>query len=59
MPAVRSQMFRSRAIATEQQAREAPDPARKREWEELAMAWHLKAHLAAKESGDVTQIEFA
>jgi hypothetical protein len=59
MPAFRSQMFRLRAIATEQRAREASDPTSKREWEDLAIEWHLQAHLAAQEGGDISQIEFA
>jgi hypothetical protein len=38
-----SSTYRLRALAREQRAREASDPAIKKEWEELAIQWHLPA----------------
>ncbi len=37
-----------RALGCEQQAREASDPAIKREWEALAIEWHQLANAIAK-----------
>ena len=43
-----SSTYRLRALASEQHAREASDPAIKKEWEDLAIQWHLIAHIAAE-----------
>jgi hypothetical protein len=50
-------LHRLRAIQCEQRAREAPDAASKREWEELAVEWHLMANLAAAAAGEISQME--
>jgi hypothetical protein len=52
-----SSTYRSRALASEQHARDASDPAIKREWEELAIQWHLIAHVAAELRGPLPQID--
>jgi hypothetical protein len=38
--------YRLKAVASEQKAALATDPLIKREWEEIAMQWHLLANLA-------------
>ncbi|UTD28523.1 hypothetical protein [Bradyrhizobium sp. WD16] len=45
-------MCRARALACEQNARSAMDPALRKEWEELAIQWHLMANVAARVSGE-------
>jgi len=42
----RAALCRLKAIAAEQRAREARDPAQRQDWEELAIEWHLAASLA-------------
>jgi hypothetical protein len=37
-----------RALASEQRARDASDPAIKKEWEALAIEWHLLATISEK-----------
>jgi len=54
-----SSTYRLRALASEQRAREASDPAIKKEWEELAIQWHLIAHMAAEQRGHVPRIDQA
>jgi hypothetical protein len=54
-----SSTYRFRALASEQRAREASDPAIKKEWEELAIQWHLIAHMAAELGGHVPRIDQA
>lgn len=49
--AEQSSTYRLRALASEQHAREASDPAIKKEWEDLAIQWHLIAHIAAELRG--------
>ncbi|RTL50875.1 MAG: hypothetical protein EKK40_12285 [Bradyrhizobiaceae bacterium] len=39
----RSDFFRLRAIAAEQWAHEATDPAVRSEWEQIAIEWHAMA----------------
>jgi hypothetical protein len=51
----KSRIFRSRAIVCEQRAREATDPIRKREWEELAAQWHSMADLAAATNDEASE----
>jgi hypothetical protein len=46
-----SDKYRAKALACEHRAKEASDPASKRDWEELAIEWHAMANYAAKESG--------
>jgi hypothetical protein len=50
-------MYRAKALACEQQARLALDPAAKRDWEELAIEWHTIAHFATRRIGETPQIE--
>jgi hypothetical protein len=52
-----STSYRLRALASEQRARNAPDRAIKREWEDLAMQWHLVAHAAAALRGEIPDID--
>ena len=40
--AEQSSTYRLRALASEQHAREASDPAIKKEWENLAIQWHAE-----------------
>jgi hypothetical protein len=54
-----SSTYRLRALASEQRAREASDPAIKKEWEDLAIQWHLIAHIAAKLRGHIPRIDTA
>uniref|UniRef100_Q07R97 Uncharacterized protein n=1 Tax=Rhodopseudomonas palustris (strain BisA53) TaxID=316055 RepID=Q07R97_RHOP5 len=42
----RAALCRLKAIASEQRAKEATDPAVRQDWEELAIEWHLAANLA-------------
>jgi hypothetical protein len=54
-----SSTYRLRALASEQHAREASNPAIKKEWEDLAIQWHLIAYIAAELRGHLTQIDSA
>jgi hypothetical protein len=54
-----SSTYRLRALASEQHAREASDPAIKKEWENLAIQWHLIAHIAAELRGILPRIDTA
>ena len=54
-----SSTYRLRALASEQRARESSDPAIKKEWEDLAIQWHLIAHVAAELRGHVPRIDTA
>ena len=54
-----SSTYRLRALASEQRASEASDPAIKREWEDLAIQWHLIAHIAAELRGHLPRIDTA
>jgi hypothetical protein len=54
-----SSTYRLRALASEQRAREVLDPAIKKEWEDLAIQWHLIAHIAAELLGHVPKIDTA
>ena len=44
-----------RALASEQRARDASDPATKKEWEALAIEWHLLATMTEKATNKVPQ----
>ncbi len=44
-----------RALASEQRARDASDPAIKKEWEALAIEWHLLATMTEKATNKVPQ----
>jgi curved DNA-binding protein CbpA len=48
-----------RALASEQRARDASDPAVKKEWEALAIEWHQLANTAAKATNKVPQTAHA
>jgi hypothetical protein len=54
-----SSTYRLRALASEQRAREASDPAIKKEWEDLAIQWHLIAYITAEQRGHVPRIDTA
>ena len=55
----RTDMYRMKARACEQQASDASDPTSKQDWEELAIEWHTMAYLAARMNGEISQIEVA
>jgi hypothetical protein len=55
----RSEKFRLKALFSEQRARESTDQRSKRDWEELAIEWHMMANLAAGANGDSSRIEMA
>jgi len=44
-----------RALASEQRARDASDPAIRKEWEALAIEWHLLANTTEKMNNKVSQ----
>jgi len=44
-----------RALASEQRARDASDPAIQKEWEALAIEWHLLATMTEKTINKVLQ----
>lgn len=54
-----SYLYRSRAVACEQHVRTAPDMATRKEWQELAIQWHLLASAAAETVGEQSLIEVA
>ena len=54
-----SATYRLRALASEQRAREASDPVVKKEWEDLAIQWHLIAHIAAELRGQLPRLDTA
>lgn len=43
-----SNIYRLRAVASEQRAGEASDHATKSEWAEIAIQWHFMANVAAE-----------
>jgi hypothetical protein len=45
--ASRSGVFRLKALFSEERARESTDQAARKDWEELAIEWHMMASLAA------------
>ena len=49
----RSHTYRLKALESERRAREASDPATRREWEELAIQWHAMAHASTPRSGEL------
>ena len=48
MPLSRTDDYRMKAIACEQQASDASNPTSKKDWEELAIEWHAMASLAPR-----------
>jgi hypothetical protein len=50
----RSGVFRLKALFSEQRARESSDPTSKRDWEELAIEWHMMANLAVGASDGIS-----
>jgi hypothetical protein len=50
--AINAQEFRGRAFACERHAKEIADPVVRRQWEELAMNWHLIANQVAGLRGE-------
>jgi hypothetical protein len=60
--AVRSNIFRLRALAAEKSARESNCDVRKMEWEQIAIEWHAMASREAERRRhleDQHQVEFA
>jgi hypothetical protein len=57
MPLSRTDNYRMKAIACEQQASDASNPTSKKDWEELAIEWHAMASLAPRTNGEIAQIE--
>jgi len=57
MPLSRTDNYRMKAIACEQQASDASNPRSKRDWEELAIEWHAMATLTPRTNGEIAQIE--
>lgn len=55
----RSKIFRLKAFACEQRARETTDPASKESWQELAIEWHTIANATAKVDDDAPQVQFS
>ena len=55
----RSDVFRLKALFCEERARESSNLTSKQDWAELAMDWHTMAHLAARMTGEIAEIEFA
>ena len=50
-------MYRMKALACEQRARDTCDPTSKRDWEELAIEWHTMANFAARATGEIPLID--
>jgi hypothetical protein len=50
--ASRSGVFRLKALFSEERARESTDPTSRKDWEELAIEWHMMANLADGASGE-------
>jgi hypothetical protein len=55
----RSKIYRLKALACEQRARETTDSASKESWQELAIAWHMIANATAKADDDAPQGQFS
>jgi hypothetical protein len=54
-----SDVFRSRAILCEQEARQSRDWTSKQDWELLAIECHMMADLATRTNGESSQIDVA
>lgn len=54
---IQSDIYRTKALACEQRASDASDPASKQDWEELAIEWHTMANFAARARGQVPLID--
>jgi hypothetical protein len=50
--ASRAGVFRLKALFSEERARESTDPTSRKDWEELAIEWHMMASLADHASGE-------
>src|ERR1700730_18233801 len=53
--AASSQTCRGKAIACEQRAEETKDRTIRRQWEDLAMQWHLRANQSARLHGQASR----
>jgi hypothetical protein len=53
----RTDMYRMKALACEQQASDASDPTSKQDWEELAIEWRTMANPAARMNGGQLEVE--
>jgi hypothetical protein len=54
--ASRSGVFRLKALFSEERARESTDETSRKDWEELAIEWHMMANLAAEGGGESSAI---
>jgi hypothetical protein len=54
---IQTEMYRLRALQSEQRARSASDPLVRAEWEALAIEWHALASAAVQGPDDFEQIE--
>jgi hypothetical protein len=52
-----SDIYRTRALACEQRAKQASDQAVRQEWEELAIEWHAMASFTARDKGKIQTLE--
>jgi len=52
-----SKVYRLRAAVCDQRAGQVTDPALKRDWQELAIEWHVLANVTAKENCEVDQLD--
>jgi len=55
----RSDAFRLKALFCEERSRQSSDLTSKQDWAELAMDWHTMAHLAARLTDEIAEIEFS
>jgi hypothetical protein len=55
----RSNIFRLKALFSEQRARESSEPRSRNDWEELAIEWHTMANLAARAKGESVKTDVA
>ena len=57
--ASRAEVFRLKALFSEERARESTDQTFREDWQELAMEWHLMANLAAGAGSEIPPIKVA
>ena len=55
----RAGIFRLKALFSEQRARESTDPTSRDDWQELAIEWHMMAHLAARAESESFPTRFS
>jgi hypothetical protein len=54
-----SNVYRLRAVACEQRSKQTADPTVKKEWDELAIEWHLLANIVAQATNKIPKIDVA